>query len=235
VLTGHNYKLTLTIIHSLPPPPIPASSGTNLASLLLPLTRLLFLQEFATRRQAHAASQPSTPHAGSAWSRPILASLGIVLAFVQRTRRIRAVLDGVAEAIRQEGVAVHVELFGGRVGEAVTKVLAGEKEVGARAVLRVGSACVLSVHAQSSNLVHSADSLNLAFCSPERLFHVSYSVPLPHPPARMFTSTSATVVPSAAVATAAIPTLVLQAPGRAPFVVPSVEHLRLFLMEQVRG
>lgn len=43
------------------------------------------------------------------------------------------------------------------------------------------------------------------------------------------------VVPTPAVAAAAVQTLVLQAPGRAPFAVPSVEHLRLFLVEQVRA
>lgn len=140
-LTGHNYTLTLTLIHS-PPPPCSPSTGPNLAALLLPLTRLLFLQEYATRRQAHAAAQPTSPHAGSAWARPILASLGVVLAYVQRAGRIRRLLEEVAGEVRKAGSAVEVGFFGGKVESAILRVLEGAKELGGRAVLRVGSAYV---------------------------------------------------------------------------------------------
>lgn len=103
-------------------------------------------------------------------------------------------------------------------GEAVLRIIRGEKELGGRAVLRATKTCASDFF----SLVSRARVLTQLFNHRSATFHISFSSLLP-------------TSPHAPSIVAAHQPLVLQSPGSVPVAIASVQHLRDFLEEQVRG
>lgn len=118
--------------------------------MVLPLLRLLFLQDYSQRRLP-----PSTTTSSSSYTRPLLQTLAVFLSHTYRLRSLITILEEQKTALEEGGVPASLDFFGEggarreRVleedaGESVLKILNGEKELGGRAVLRAGSRSVLS-------------------------------------------------------------------------------------------
>ena len=111
-------------------PPTPTASPSLLPLSLLPLLRLLFLQEYALRR---------APPATLLWTRPILQTLSVLLSHVHRRRALVTILDTIRTTADLE---MEVEYRGGEsedkdVGKSVLRILESGKELGGIVVLRV--------------------------------------------------------------------------------------------------
>ncbi|GAA6035094.1 hypothetical protein JCM8097_002181 [Rhodosporidiobolus ruineniae] len=132
VMEGSGWTLRLRMMTT--PPASISESESPTSSILLPVLRLLYLQEYANRRSA----SPPPP-------RPLLATLSALLNYLHRFASLKAVLRRLAERVKADGADVELEFVGaaGREGEsAVAEVLTavqGATEVGGRAVLRVGT------------------------------------------------------------------------------------------------
>ncbi|GAA6000600.1 hypothetical protein JCM10207_004570 [Rhodosporidiobolus poonsookiae] len=120
--------------------PSPATATPSIPSTLLPLIRLVCLQEYASRR----SPSPSP-------ARPLLSLLSTCLNYMHRLDALRAVLERLRQRGADGGAAVELELFGatgeperGGAGD-VLQVLQGARELGGRAVLRVGTSHVFHV------------------------------------------------------------------------------------------
>lgn len=170
ITEGHGWTLTLTLVRlpftapdseaaSLrfrgPAPPAQVSApsdklqpiappSSSTAAVLLPLLRLLFLQEYAQRR----AGTGQLPY-----SRPLLQTLSTFLAHTHRLDALVEILKAQKRTLEDSGLRVRLKFFGeGGVrervkvedaGEAVLRVLRGDRELGGRAVLSAGHGCVL--------------------------------------------------------------------------------------------
>ncbi|BGP05440.1 hypothetical protein JCM10049v2_001246 [Rhodotorula toruloides] len=140
VLEGAGWSLRISMVVSSGAAETASSSGlASLASLV----RLLFLQEYASRRASTRAKAPSTS------SRPILATLSAYLNHSQRAERLKGILEEIAASGREQGVQVAVQHDGAKEvqGSAtdVVKVLRGETELGGLATLRMGKAHIIHV------------------------------------------------------------------------------------------
>lgn len=119
------------------------TSPPCITRVLLPLLRLLFLQEYAKRRS------PSTPP----WTRPILATLSVFLSHTYRLQRLSSILGSIVADLEASKVPVQLERFGSGttkrveesedLAESVVRILRGDTELGGRAVLRLSPAYVL--------------------------------------------------------------------------------------------
>ncbi|ORY80684.1 hypothetical protein BCR35DRAFT_331750 [Leucosporidium creatinivorum] len=197
IVDGHGWTLTLTMVsapsHKLKPISH-ADSGT--AAVLIPLIRLLFLQEYQHRR---------TPPHTQTYTRPLLQTLSAFLSHTYRLRLLISILDAQKTVLLEGELEPQLRYYGSgaarrRVlqedaGESVLKILKGDRELGGRAVLRAGKSLV---------------------------YHVSYSLLLPHQ-----------ATPASLAATAGHQPLVLQAPRSAPVIISSTHHLQLLLAEQI--
>ncbi|KAM0755101.1 hypothetical protein T439DRAFT_345792 [Meredithblackwellia eburnea MCA 4105] len=133
---------------------LPPSQGAT-AAAILPLLRLLFLQEYAQRR---------APPATLLWTRPILQTLSTLLSHVQRRVALQAMLTKVALDLNQGGLDTELEYWassvsavpsaGADLAESVVRILKGDKELGGLVVFRVART---------------------------RIFHVTHSLILPQP------------------------------------------------------
>ncbi|KAK4691522.1 hypothetical protein P7C70_g9328, partial [Phenoliferia sp. Uapishka_3] len=165
VLDGHGWSLKITMIvptslsSRLPESISPDPTSTSTASALLPLTLLLFLQEYSLRR-----APPST----LLWTRPILQTLSVLLSHLHRRENLETELAAIEKEVKEGGLTVEVEWCGegrGRVrasrdggvlGESVKRLLKGDKELGGLVVFRVARTRVF--HITYSHLLPQAHS-----------------------------------------------------------------------------
>ncbi|BGP45404.1 hypothetical protein JCM10450v2_001222 [Rhodotorula kratochvilovae] len=141
-MSGNGWMLRVTMVTS----PAPATPANSTATTVSSLLRLLYLQEYASRR----SPSPSP-------AKPLLATLSAFLTYLQRVRALRALLDRLRAAAEKAGVDAVVDVEGGEHGSAadVLRVLGGESVLGGRASLRVGKAHVFTI-LHSSPLPSSA-------------------------------------------------------------------------------
>lgn len=197
-----------------------AAEDQGIVTILLPLLRLLFLQEYAQRRLT--ATSPTAP----VGSRSLLATISVFLSHSYRLGRLREILEGIKDECVEKGMDAQLDFWGIRGeresfvrdrGDAVMRILNGDRELGGRVVFRVDKTYVLLSPLSSLTLL-------TIVCRSRRVFHVSFSLLLPQSPAN---GNAASMV--------AHQTLVLQAPGTGPLSVPSLEHLSLFVRQHVFG
>ncbi|BGP13361.1 hypothetical protein JCM10213_005793 [Rhodosporidiobolus nylandii] len=144
-MDGSGWTLRVTMVVS---PPSPTSTPSS-ASTILPLLRLLYLREYSSRRLS-----PPPP------ARPLLPTLSAALNYLHRCRSLNAILEVLKQRVEAVQVEVDLELVGaagrkgGKAEADVLKMLDGAKELGGRALLRIG---------------------------PTRVFHIFHSLALPTP------------------------------------------------------
>ncbi|GAA5857410.1 hypothetical protein JCM8547_002264 [Rhodosporidiobolus lusitaniae] len=138
VTEGNGWTLRVKLVIS-PPSAIPSAANPS-ASILLPILRLLYLQEYAARRS------PS-----SLTSRPLLPTLSACLNYLRRFGALKATLIRLRQRVENSDVPVELEFVGasGEVEEnaagAVVQILEGKKELGGRVALRVGKSHLFHV------------------------------------------------------------------------------------------
>ncbi|GAA5884890.1 hypothetical protein JCM6882_007140 [Rhodosporidiobolus microsporus] len=175
-MEGNGWTLRLTMIVS-PPTPTPSSST---ASLLLPVIRLLYLQEFAARRSA----SPPAP-------RPLLSTLTACLNYLHRFAALEVILQRLFKRAQQGEVDAELEVVGasGKAGgKAVAElfgVLKGRKELGGRIALRVGKSHLFHVF-HSYPLPSPSAASNPAFPPPQPTLtlRIPHKAPIPIPSLR---------------------------------------------------
>ncbi|KDE03473.1 hypothetical protein MVLG_06035 [Microbotryum lychnidis-dioicae p1A1 Lamole] len=210
ITEGHGWKLKITMV-AVPEPKLeaPIPEPNAIAPLLVPLLRLLLIQEYVRRRSPTSFST----------SIPILPTVSAFLSYLYRLNSLCGVLTTLTSTIDPSiptSTTYHPSLASAPLS-AVRKILSPPttsnelKELGGRIVLRIGS-------------------------SPTSLFHISHSTLLPQPSSTSTTNPSTSPSPSMGVSAFALAShqgLVLQAPRSAPVVVGSVGQLKGFLQEQI--
>ncbi|SCV72624.1 BQ2448_4161 [Microbotryum intermedium] len=208
VTEGHGWKLKVTMV-AVPNPNFeaPTPEPNAIAPLLVPLLRLLLIQEYTRRRSSTSSSA----------SIPVLATLSAFLSHLYRLISLSQDLTALTSTIDPSiptSTTYHPPLASAPL-QAIRKILTPPtaateiKELGGRIVLRIGS-------------------------HPTSLFHISHSTLLPQPFSISTNTSSAS--PSMGVSAFALAShhgLVLQAPRSAPVVVGSVGQLQGFLKEQM--
>ena len=192
------------------------------ASVVLPLLRLLFLKDYARRREFNSEAS---------YARPLLHVTSTFLSHASRLQMLFTTLREQETHLRAAGLSPEVEFWGAQgnrhttveqgCSEAVTRILNSEREVGGRAVLRASKR---SVRFQSAQLGCGSDCPDDPPLTGTRsmIFHISFSLLTPH-----------LVTPATIAATAGHESLILHAPRSSPVPVTSTAHLKLFLSEQV--
>ncbi|GEM09215.1 mediator complex, subunit Med17 [Rhodotorula toruloides] len=142
VLEGAGWNLRISMAVSPGTAETACSSSSRLASLAS-LVRLLFLQDYTSRRASTPRKTPSTS------SRRILATLCAYLNYSQRAERLSGILEDVSASGREQGVQASVGYDGAKEAQGsatdVVKVLRGETELGVLVTLRIGTAHVIHI------------------------------------------------------------------------------------------
>ncbi|GAA6047774.1 hypothetical protein JCM3770_001771 [Rhodotorula araucariae] len=135
-MTGSGWTLRISMTDAPEPATAQSSTATTIASLL----RLLYLQEYSSRR-----SSTPTP------SKRLLATISAFLSYHRRVHALGALLDRLRAAAETAGLRAAVDMAGSEQGTAadVLRVLDGEGVLGGRASLRVGAAHVFTVQHSS--------------------------------------------------------------------------------------
>ncbi|GAA5831038.1 hypothetical protein JCM11251_005119 [Rhodosporidiobolus azoricus] len=175
-MEGNGWTLRITMVVS---PPSPTST-TSSASLLLPVLRLLYLQEFAARRS------PSPPA-----PRPLLSTLTACLNYLHRFTSLEAIVKRLHQRAQQAEVEAQLELIGssgrmeGGVAGELLQMLEGRRELGGRISLRVGKSHLFHVF-HSYPLPSSSPPANPALPPPQPTLTlcVPAKAPIPIPSLR---------------------------------------------------
>ncbi|GAA5936835.1 uncharacterized protein JCM15063_000075 [Sporobolomyces koalae] len=199
------YNLTISMIPpNSPLESTPTGECETPIALVLPLLRLLFLQEYSARR------------ANSSKTRPLLSTITTGLQYATRVDALKHMLQRISTKWANEEREIDTELWSGkqkisleeREGNSlehlkadVGRILRGEVELGGRALIRLDS---------------------------RHTFHILFSLPIP----TSTTTTTTAVAAAPAVKPAAM--LTLRTPGKPqPIAIPSLRHLEEFLNSEL--
>ncbi|GAA5982619.1 hypothetical protein JCM11641_002602 [Rhodosporidiobolus odoratus] len=169
MMEGLGWVLRVTMVLS-PPPPTTSTSFAS-ASVLLPLLRLLYLHEYASRRR-------STP----APARPLLSTLSVALNYLNRMHSLDSILGRMRQRVQDAEVEVGLESTEASTAMLDTLQIAdGKKELGGRALLRVGDSHTFHIfHSLPLPSSTPATSSHPAL-QPALLLRVPLKSPIPMP------------------------------------------------------